>query len=137
MDLTGILNDALGGDTVSQISQTIGADEDSTNSAIQAALPALLGGLAHQSSTDEGAEELAGALERGELEDNRVALVRVNIAFHTQQATMIPPSRELVNQIIDISKRAVEMTVERATASAVIALATSALNKFAQIQGLS
>ena len=64
MDLTGILNDSLGGDTVSQISQTIGADESSTSSAIQAALPALLGGLAHQSSTDEGEAELAGALER-------------------------------------------------------------------------
>ncbi|MEO6724727.1 MAG: DUF937 domain-containing protein [Blastocatellia bacterium] len=64
MDLTGILNDALGGDTVSQISQNIGADESSTSSAIQAALPALLGGLAHQSSTDEGEAELTEALER-------------------------------------------------------------------------
>src|SRR5689334_23796647 len=64
MDLTGLLNDALSGDTVSQISQTIGADESSTSSAIQAALPMLIGGLAHQTSTDEGAEQLAGALER-------------------------------------------------------------------------
>src|SRR5258706_2897296 len=64
MDLTGILNDALSGEAVSQISQTIGADESSTSSAIQAALPMLLGGLAHQSSTDEGASALAGALER-------------------------------------------------------------------------
>jgi len=64
MDLTGLLNDTLSGDTVSQISQTIGADEGTTANAIQAALPMLLGGLAHQTSTDEGAEQLAGALER-------------------------------------------------------------------------
>lgn len=73
MDLTGLLNDTLSGDTVSQISQSIGADEGSTNNAIQAALPILLGGLAHQSSTDEGASALAGALERdhdGSLLDN-------------------------------------------------------------------
>jgi hypothetical protein len=64
MDLTGLLNDTLSGDTVSQISQTIGADEATTTNAIQAALPVLLGGLAHQTSTEEGAEQLAGALER-------------------------------------------------------------------------
>ena len=63
MDLTGLLNDALSGDTISQISQTIGADESTTSNAIQAALPALLGGLAHNSSTDEGASALADALE--------------------------------------------------------------------------
>src|SRR5689334_10700173 len=55
MDLTGLLNDTLSGDTVSQISQTIGADESSTSNAIQAALPMLLGGLAQQTSTEEGA----------------------------------------------------------------------------------
>ena len=62
MDLTGILNDALSGDTVSQISQNIGADESSTSSAIQAALPMLLGGLANNTSTEEGASALSGAL---------------------------------------------------------------------------
>jgi hypothetical protein len=64
MDLTGLLNDTLSGDTVSQISQTIGADESSTSNAIQAALPMLLGGLAQQTSTEDGASALAGALER-------------------------------------------------------------------------
>lgn len=64
MNLTGLINDALSGDTVSQISQTIGEDESTTSSAIQAALPMLLGGLAHNSSTEEGASALAGALDR-------------------------------------------------------------------------
>lgn len=64
MDLTGILQDTLSGDNVSQISQAIGADESSTSSAIQAALPMLLGGLANNSSSESGAAGLAGALDR-------------------------------------------------------------------------
>jgi hypothetical protein len=62
MNLTGLLEDALGGNTVDQISQTIGADQSTTSSAIQAALPLLLGGLARNSQSDEGAESLYGAL---------------------------------------------------------------------------
>lgn len=64
MNLTGLLNDALNSDTVSQISQQIGADEGTTSSAIQAALPMLLGGLANNSSSEMGAASLLGALDR-------------------------------------------------------------------------
>ncbi len=64
MDLTGILNDVLSGDNVGQISQAIGADEGSTSSAIQTALPILLGGLANNSSSEEGASGLLGAIDR-------------------------------------------------------------------------
>lgn len=64
MDLTGLLNDTLSGNTVSQISQAIGADESSTSSAIQAALPMLLGGLANNSSSEQGASSLLGAIDR-------------------------------------------------------------------------
>ncbi len=64
MNLTGLLEDAMSGDTVSQISQTIGADESTTSTAIQTALPMLLGGLAQNSSTESGAESLLGALDR-------------------------------------------------------------------------
>ncbi|MFN0110154.1 MAG: DUF937 domain-containing protein [Blastocatellia bacterium] len=64
MDLSGILNDVLSGNNVSQISQAIGADESSTGSAIQAALPMLLGGLANNSSSEEGASGLLGAIDR-------------------------------------------------------------------------
>jgi len=62
MNLTGLLNDTLGGDTVSQISQQLGADEGTTGNAIQAALPMLLGALANNSSTEEGAASLHNAL---------------------------------------------------------------------------
>jgi hypothetical protein len=64
MNLTGLLEDALGGNTVDQISQTIGADQSTTSSAIQAALPLLLGGLARNSQSEAGAESLFGALGR-------------------------------------------------------------------------
>ncbi len=64
MDLTGLLNNTLSGSTVSQISQAIGADESSTSSAIQTALPMLLGGLANNSTSEQGASSLLGAIDR-------------------------------------------------------------------------
>ena len=76
------------------------------------------------------------ALKRLELETTRSDLVRANIAFHTGKAAMNPPSPKLVSEIVELSKKAVELTVERATAAAVLKLATSALTKFAQIQKL-
>ena len=76
------------------------------------------------------------ALKRLELETSRSNLVRANIAFHASNATMSPPSPALVSEIVKLSKQSVELTVERATAAAVLQLATSALNKFAGIQKL-
>lgn len=64
MDLSGLLQDSLGGETVNQLSQAIGADEGTTGNAIQAALPMLLGGLANNSSTESGAASLFSALDR-------------------------------------------------------------------------
>lgn len=69
-----------------------------------------------------------------DLKTERTNLVRANIAFHTGKATMTPPSPALVAEIVELSKKAVELTVERATAAAVLKLATSALTKFAEIQ---
>lgn len=74
------------------------------------------------------------ALKRLELETSRSNLVRANIAFHAGKVTMMPPSPTLVSEIIDLSKKAVESTVERATVAAFLQLATSALSKFAEIQ---
>ena len=76
-------------------------------------------------------------LKRLELETSRSNLVRANIAFHTSNATMTPPSPALVSEIVRLSKESVELTVERATPAAVLRLATSALNKFTKIQTLA
>ena len=73
-------------------------------------------------------------LDRRTLETERSNLVRANIAFHTGKATMNPPSPKLVSEILALSKKAVELTVERTTAAAVLKLATSALTKFGEIQ---
>jgi hypothetical protein len=52
----------LGGANLSQLSQQIGADEGTTQQAVQAALPMLLGGLARNSANPAGAASLSGAL---------------------------------------------------------------------------
>lgn len=62
------LQDLLGGEAgdqaVNQISQSVGADSSLVNSAIQMALPSLIGGLANNASTPEGAESLNNALDQ-------------------------------------------------------------------------
>ncbi|RZL01759.1 MAG: hypothetical protein EOP36_10330 [Rubrivivax sp.] len=76
------------------------------------------------------------ALKRQALEASRDDLVRANIAFYAGKSTMAPPSPALVADIVALSRKAVELTVAKATAAAALQLATSALNKFAQIQDI-
>lgn len=64
MNLTDVLQQALSGGAINQISQAIGADEQTTGTAIQAALPMLLSGLASNSQSEQGASSLLGALDR-------------------------------------------------------------------------
>lgn len=62
----------LSGANLSQLSQQIGADEATTSQALQAALPMLLGGLARNASSADGAASLGTALNdhRGGLMEN-------------------------------------------------------------------
>lgn len=53
----------LGGQGINQISQQIGADPATTQSAIQTALPMLLGGLAQNAAQPGGADALHTALD--------------------------------------------------------------------------
>jgi hypothetical protein len=64
MNFEGILNQAINADTISQMSQVLGADETTTGTAVQAALPMILGAMTRNSSTPEGASSLLGALDR-------------------------------------------------------------------------
>ena len=59
-----MLTDQLGGDTTTEISRRLGADEPATGNAITAALPMLMGALSRNTSRGDGAQSLAGALER-------------------------------------------------------------------------
>ena len=62
--LQDLLGKEQGAQAVDQISQNVGADHGSVNSAIQMALPMLINGLANNAATPQGAESLNQALER-------------------------------------------------------------------------
>ena len=74
--MSGILDllaQNLNGAPMGQIAQAIGADETSTRRAVGAALPALLTGLDRNTNTPQGAQALAGAVQKdhdGSLLDN-------------------------------------------------------------------
>ena len=60
--LTQQLMQQLSGDSLSQISRQIGADEQTTGSALSAAMPLLLSALANNASKPDGAQALHQAL---------------------------------------------------------------------------
>lgn len=62
--LQDLLGQEQGSQAVEQISQNVGADQSAVNTAIQAALPMILSGLANNAATPQGAESLNNALER-------------------------------------------------------------------------
>ena len=62
--LQDLLGQEQGTQAVDEISQNVGAEPSAVNTAIQAALPMILGGLANNAASPQGAESLNGALER-------------------------------------------------------------------------
>ncbi len=71
--LQDLLGQEQGTQAVDQISQNVGADPSAVNSAIAAALPMLINGLANHAVTPEGAESLNNTLEQhhnGSILDN-------------------------------------------------------------------
>ena len=75
--LLDTLSSRLQGENLTQISRQLGADEATTSKAISMALPVLLGGLAREAETPQGAQSLNRALEEdhdGSLLDNVSAL---------------------------------------------------------------
>jgi len=62
--LQDLLGPQQGSEAVDQISQTVGAEPSAVSTAIQAALPAILGGLANNASDPQGAQSLDQALEQ-------------------------------------------------------------------------
>ncbi|MEO7521844.1 MAG: DUF937 domain-containing protein [Gemmatimonas sp.] len=61
--LDGVLQQLHGG-SLQQVSTALGTDEATAGSAVNAALPLLLAALARNASNPEGANALAGALDR-------------------------------------------------------------------------
>lgn len=70
--LQDLLGQQQGEEAVQQISSDVGAEPSAVNSAIQTALPMLLGSLANNAATPQGAESLNSALDQhdGSVLDN-------------------------------------------------------------------
>ncbi len=59
-----LIQKQLDGDTLSRISRELGADERTTGTAASAAVSAILGGLARNAKSDDGARALSAALAK-------------------------------------------------------------------------
>jgi hypothetical protein len=64
LSLQDLLGQQQGGEAVDQISQQVGAEPSMVNTAIQYALPAILGGLANNAADPQGAQSLDSALNQ-------------------------------------------------------------------------
>lgn len=90
--LQDLLGQQQGSEAVDNISNTVGAEPSAVNTAIQYALPAILGGLANNASTPQGAESLDNALAKdhdGGILGNLGGLG--GLIFGNQQAAAPPP----------------------------------------------
>lgn len=77
-NLMDLLTSQLAGNQVDELSNHLGADKQQVESAIGTALPLLFSALAKNTQTEEGANALAGALERdhdGSVLDNISSLL--------------------------------------------------------------
>lgn len=93
--LQDLLGQQQGSEAVGEISRQVGADPSTVNNAIQMALPMILGQLANNASSPQGAESLNNALERdhagGGLLDNLGGLGGLIFGGAQQQPQQMPP----------------------------------------------
>lgn len=89
--LDQLLGQEQGDTALQEISNNVGAEPSLVNSAIQMALPAILGGLARNASEPQGAENLNNALDQhdGSVLDNLGGLG--SLIFGQQQQAEPPP----------------------------------------------
>lgn len=64
MNINDLLNSGAGQQIVANISQQFGLDQSQAASAVQAALPMILGGLGRNAQSEQGAESLNNALSQ-------------------------------------------------------------------------
>src|SRR5262245_34453273 len=67
MNLVKIITDQISGDTLDRLSSTLGVESDAIESAVTAAVPAMLAGLGGLASQEDGVRKLSAAL--GSLDD--------------------------------------------------------------------
>jgi hypothetical protein len=92
--LQDLLGEQQGSEAVEQISQNVGAEPSMVNTAIQAALPMILGQLANNASTPQGAESLNSALAEDHADGGVLGSLGSlgSMIFGGQQAA--PPPRQ-------------------------------------------
>lgn len=116
--LQDLLGAEKGDQAVGEISQNVGAEPSLVNSAISAALPALINGLANNASTPDGAESLNNALEQhhdGSVLDNLGGLAGMIFGGQQQQAAP-PPEADaggILGHILGDSQGAVAQDVSQ------------------------
>jgi hypothetical protein len=119
LSLQDLLGHEQGSQALDEISSNVGAEPSAVNSAISAALPAILGGLANNASSPQGAESLNTALE----EDHAGGGILGNLGglagmiFGGQQAAEPPPPQAnaggILEHIFGNSQGAVAQDVSR------------------------
>jgi hypothetical protein len=113
--LQELLGQMQGDQAVEEISQNVGADRSLVNTAISAALPALITGLANNAATPQGAQSLNTALEQdhdGSVLDNLGGLA--GMIFGQQQQAAPPPQADaggILGHILGNSQGAVAQEV--------------------------
>ncbi len=117
--LDQLLGQEQGDTALQEISNNVGAEPSLVNSAIQMALPAILGGLSRNAATPEGAENLNNALEQhdGGILDNLGGLGSM-IFGGQQQATPPPPQYDsggILGHILGNSQGQVAQQVSQQT----------------------
>lgn len=118
--LDQLLGQDRANEAVDQISQNVSAEPSLVNYAISMALPSILGGLANNASTPEGAESLNNALDRdhssGGILDNLGGLAGTIFGGGQQQAP--PPAADgggILGHILGNSQGALAQNVSQQT----------------------
>lgn len=116
--LQDVLGQQQGDEALDHITQNVGGDRSMVSSAISAALPALINGLANNASTPQGAESLNNALETnhsdGGILNNIGGLA--GMIFGGEQSAAPPPAADaggILGHIFGESQSAVAQDVSQ------------------------
>ena len=115
--LEDLLGQEQGTQAVEQISQNLGANSSVVNSAIQIALPAILGGLAKNAQNPQGAQNLDSALQKdhsGGLLDNLMGYLGGGIPA-PQEATRETNGGGILGHIFGNNQTQVAQEVSKTT----------------------
>jgi hypothetical protein len=108
--LTGSLLEMLSGPALEQLSGQLGADKDTTQKALTAALPTLLGALGRNASQPEGAEALLRALTR----DHNGSVLQDVGGFISRGGNM-QDGNGILGHVLGSQRRSIEQGISQAT----------------------